>query len=238
LRAKEFLSQNGIDFESINIHNNPEGQARLKAHGLSTLPVVCVGDNCVPGGDLKAVAGLIGFEYTPRAMLTPSELFGKFTLIIESACRYVQQFPYEALSMSSPDRDRSVRNLGLHIMQIPGCFLTGYDTGVLRLGRITLPDGRPIDNLTGAEIALEGERVLHELTAWWRRAGFEDPMDRVIDTYWGTKTVHEAMERETWHSGQHTRQVMMFLDKLEIPPEGRLTADDFDGLPMPKEVWG
>jgi hypothetical protein len=210
----------------------------LKAHGFNSVPIVCVGDHCVPGADLQAIADLVGFEYVPREMLSPAQLFGKFTLVIESACRYIQQFPNDALSLSSPDRDRSVRNLGLHIMQIPGAFLTGYDTGTLRLGRITLPDGRPIDNVTGREIAAEGERVLHELTAWWKRAGCEDPMDRVIETYWGTKTVHEAMERETWHSAQHTRQVLMFLDKLEIAANVPLTAEDLAGLPLPKEVWG
>jgi hypothetical protein len=202
------------------------------------VPIVCVGNRCVPGADLEAIANLVGFEYTPRQMLSPSQLFSKFTLVIESACRYMQQFPHEALSLSSPDRDRSVRNLGLHIMQIPGAFLSGYDSGELRIGRITLPDGRPIDNVSGREIALEGERVLEELTAWWQRAGNEDPMDRVIETYWGSHTLHEAMERETWHSAQHTRQVLMFLDRLEIAPVRPLTADDLAGLPLPREVWG
>jgi hypothetical protein len=76
------------------------------------------------------------------------------------------------------------------------------------------------------------------LTDWWKNTGVDDPLDRVIETYWGAHTLHEAFERETWHPAQHTRQVMMFLGKLDIRPDGPLTEADLAGLPIPDEVWG
>ena len=45
------------------------------------------------------------------------------------------------------------------------------------------------------------------------------------------------MERTAWHAGQHTRQLMLVLEKLGIAPDGPLTDDDFAGLPMPRNVW-
>ena len=50
-------------------------------------------------------------------------------------------------------------------------------------------------------------------------------------------TLHEVLERTGWHSGQHTRQLMLTLDKLGIAADGPLSAADFAGLPMPENVW-
>ena len=72
---------------------------------------------------------------------------------------------------------------------------------------------------------------------WWDRAGFEDPLDRVIETYWGAHTLLEALERETWHAAQHARQVMMFLEQLGIAADRPLTGEDLAGLPLPEQVW-
>ena len=40
-----------------------------------------------------------------------------------------------------------------------------------------------------------------------------------------------------WHSGQHTRQLMLTLEKLGTEPDQPLTDTDFAGLPMPEQVW-
>ena len=63
---------------------------------------------------------------------------------------------------------------------------------------------------TAAEMHEDGGADL----AWWQTSGREDPMDRVIESYWGNHTLHEVMEREVWHTTQHTRQLMMFLTQL------------------------
>ena len=49
--------------------------------------------------------------------------------------------------------------------------------------------------------------------------------------------MHEVLERTCWHSGQHTRQLMLVLEKLGIQPDGALGDAAFAGLPMPKNVW-
>ena len=50
-------------------------------------------------------------------------------------------------------------------------------------------------------------------------------------------SLHEVFERTAWHSGQHTRQLMLTLEKLGISPSGALGDADFAGLPLPKNVW-
>jgi len=45
------------------------------------------------------------------------------------------------------------------------------------------------------------------------------------------------LERSTWHSAQHTRQMIAVLERLQLDPEGRLTSDDYAGLPLPEGLW-
>jgi hypothetical protein len=50
-------------------------------------------------------------------------------------------------------------------------------------------------------------------------------------------TLHEYLERTTWHSGQHVRQLVMVLEMLGIEPDKPPTSEMFTGLPMPDKVW-
>jgi hypothetical protein len=45
------------------------------------------------------------------------------------------------------------------------------------------------------------------------------------------------MERCTWHSAQHARQIMAVLERFEIAPKPPLGAADYAGLPMPVALW-
>jgi hypothetical protein len=50
-------------------------------------------------------------------------------------------------------------------------------------------------------------------------------------------TLHEYLERTTWHCGQHVRQLVMVLDMLGIEPDRPPSKETFVGLPMPDKVW-
>ena len=53
----------------------------------------------------------------------------------------------------------------------------------------------------------------------------------------GDMKAHELFERTTWHSAQHCRQLMAALERLGIPPDGPLTAENLAGLPLPEKLW-
>jgi hypothetical protein len=219
----------------VNIAFSQEARARLANHGFDSVPAVCLGDDCVPGGDLKAIASLLSLDYTPPAMLTPSQLFERFVFVLESAQRYFRQAPFDGLSTKSPDRDRSFRELAMHITLIPAAFVTAYDSNEFPN---TLFREENVDpSLSGEDLAALLERSKTVLREWWQTSGSEDPFDRVLETYWGAHTLHEAFERETWHSAQHTRQVIMFLEMLNVTADRPFTAEDLAGLPMPERVW-
>jgi hypothetical protein len=219
----------------VNIAFSPEARVRLTNHGLDSVPAVCLGDDCVPGGDLGAIASLLSLDYVPPAMLSPADLFERFLFVLDAAGRYFLQAPFEGLSLKSPDRDRSFRELAMHITLIPTAFVTAYDTNEFPN---TLFREENVDlRLTGEDLAgmLDASKAV--LAAWWHTSGRHDPFDRVLDTYWGAHSLHEAFERETWHCAQHTRQVMMFFEMLNLTPDRPLTAEDLQGLPMPERVW-
>jgi hypothetical protein len=58
-----------------------------------------------------------------------------------------------------------------------------------------------------------------------------------LQTYYGEQPLHHVMERCTWHSAQHARQIIAVLERYGIAPDGPLTADDYAGLPMPAGLW-
>jgi hypothetical protein len=45
------------------------------------------------------------------------------------------------------------------------------------------------------------------------------------------------MERTTWHAAQHLRQLYWFAGKMGVTPMAPLGERDFQGLPIPRDVW-
>lgn len=237
LRVKEFLTKHGVDFEAVNIvGGDGSGMARMRARGYDMAPVVCADGVCVSGVDIPAVATLLGIDYTPHPVLPPDGLYTRMVAVLAALIRYSRQIPFERLTHASPDRDRPFRELILHAMDAPWAFVLGYETG-REQWRYPAMLANKNPTMNGEEIAQYGERVMGILTGWWEAAGRHDDLEQIIDSYWGAQSLHDCMERETWHSAQHTRQVLMFLEQLEIEPDGPLTAHDLAGLPVPDHVW-
>jgi len=58
-----------------------------------------------------------------------------------------------------------------------------------------------------------------------------------VHTFYGPQTVHELLERSTWHSAQHARQLMYVLERYAINPDGPLAEKDLAGLPLPQGLF-
>ena len=79
-----------------------------------------------------------------------------------------------------------------------------------------------------------GETVRQRLRAYFTRPGW---CDGQVSTYYGPQSAPEFMERTTWHTAQHLRQIYWFLDEMRVAKDAPLTDADLEGLPFPKEVW-
>lgn len=199
------------------------------------IPAVHAGGRWASGVDLKAVAAVVGVDYVERPMLPPEELCRRIDIVMSALARYCRQITPEGLSLKSPDRDRALRDLAFHAGHVARAFLSAYDTNEFN-AREFYGDATP-DVQTSEDLAVHALATRDMVLEWWRNSGQYDPLDRVVETYWGARTLHEVLEREAWHGAQHTRQVMMFLGKLGLEPDGALTAGDLEGLPLPAGVW-
>jgi uncharacterized damage-inducible protein DinB len=198
------------------------------------VPVVSRGDTFVFAQSIGDVAEFLGLDVDTSPQLAPSELVDKLDTILSAAQRYIDQFPAERLHENVLDRRRSYRELSYHVFRIAEAFLDAAEGGELTYDYYA--DKPPDDMRTAENITAYGETVRRRLLAWWSSA--EDRSCRsTARTYFGEKPLHEVLERTTWHTGQHVRQIMMLLERMGIDPERPLTADDFAGLPMPQKVW-
>ena len=88
-----------------------------------------------------------------------------------------------------------------------------------------------------APVLAYGRDVLERFRAWWAGPGPRTDFSRKANVYYGDVTRHEYLERTTWHSGQHVRQLTMVLTMLGVAPDRPPAKELFTGLPMPDKVW-
>lgn len=164
-------------------------------------------------------------------------LITKWINVLRAAQRYIRQLPNERLVERAIDsRDRSIRLLSHHIFRIGEAFLeTAIDDVEYRVDNANIP---PEDGTftIGEEIAGYGDTIIERLESWWTQ--LEDKScQQKVKTFYGTPPMHQLFERSTWHSAQHTRQLIAVVERFGIEPHGRLTAEDLAGLPLPEGLW-
>ena len=237
LKTKEFLLEHGVAFQSVNVLEDEAGFEELQALGLKLVPIVARGKNWANGAVFRDVAKVAGFKYDGHKMLPPEEIKDKVILILQAALRYLNQIPEDKLDEILPGRPRSYRQLVYHVLSIPNVFLdrvehnAPYTYDALKS---ILPN--ELNNKT--DLVAFGSQVIDRFDAWWNGPGNTTNFNQPGNVYYGEVTLHEVLERTGWHSGQHTRQIILLLrEKLNIDPDGALTDQDFLGLPMPKNVW-
>lgn len=217
--------------------NDPGGREKLLALGVRNVPVVSKGENYVFGQNLEDVAEFVGLAGTGHKPLPPDQLIGKWVLVLRAAQRYLRQMPAARINENVIDnRQRSIRLLGHHVFRIGEAFLESAIDGVeYSIGHANRP---PADGTftTGDEIARYGEEVIGRLQRWWD--GVPDKsLEWKARTYYGMQPMKTVFERSTWHSAQHARQLAHVLERYGIEPDGRLTAEDLAGLPLPERLF-
>lgn len=234
LRTKEFLTKSGVDYESINVHGNAAGMEELLKLGARSVPVVARAGKFVFAQSLADVIKFLDLKVRQPERLSPEALVKKLEIVLPAACRYIRQIPAEQFDKPFRNRNRPIRVLCHHVFRIVEGFLDSMEDGKeLTYERIMkeAPDLR-----RGEAIASFGEGVLVRFRKWW--TSFPDrSCAQVMDTYFGKQPLHIVLERTTWHPTQHTRQLMLILESLNIEPDRRLTAEDLAGLPLPDKAW-
>jgi hypothetical protein len=226
-----------VDFIAVDVLNDFDGLERLLELGVRNVPVVARGRQYVFGQNLETVAAFVGLRGTGHTPLPPDVLIEKWIAVLRAAQRYVRQIPHERMSERAVEnRDRTTRVLSHHLFRIAEAFLESAIEGVEY--DIGLADRLPPAGTctTGDEIARYGDDVIGRLQDWGRKLS-DGSSRHNVQTFYGPQTVDELLERSTWHSAQHARQLMHMLERYGIGPDGPLVEKDLAGLPLPEGLF-
>ena len=192
------------------------------------------GNDWIFAQNIGHVVKFLGLNEATGPVLSPIQLMERLDLFLQTAIQIVPQMPDALLSTDVPNRPRSYLALGHHLFRIPEGMLEVASGAMLTNDMLT--GGPPSGMLTSAAVGGYGQQVRIALQSWWHsksdKAGQE-----TVQTYYGPQSLHELMERTTWHCGQHVRQWFMLLEMAGIEPSVRLNVSAFDNLPMPTSVW-
>ncbi len=235
LRTKEFLERHGVPYRSCNVLEDERALDELSRFGLRQVPIVVRGDAWANGQILRDVARLCGIPLGDQTLLPPDEMQRRLVAIIEATRAHALQLPPDALPEHLPNRPRSHADLIYHIFNIVDAFIE-HEEGqpLVYEAYYRVP---PAEMQTPEGLAAYGAHVRRRLDDWFASHGPTADWSAPAQVYYGEQTLHEFLERTTWHSGQHARQLVWLLERRGIEPARRLGAETFRGLPMPERVW-
>ena len=205
--------------------------------GVQTVPVLAKSGQYIFCQNLEDVAEFVGLQGTGHTPLPPAMLVEKWITVLRAARRYIRQIPNPRLAERAIDnRNRSIRLLSHHIFRIGEAFLeTAIDDVEYWANNANVP---PEDGscTIGEEIVAYGDGIIERIENWWAQLD-DKSCQQKVKTFYGTPPMHQLFERSTWHSAQHTRQMIAVLERFGIDPDRRLSADDLAGLPLPERIW-
>jgi hypothetical protein len=206
--------------------------AQLQKLGLRTVPVLSRGDKYIFGQNTQQIIDFIGLNEDGGPQLTVDQLHARVDKFMGAALELIPLMPYDRLGTHVPGRPRSYRTLAFHLFRVVDAFI-GANAGTT-LVQAMFREEPAADADTDALVAY-GQQVRQRYRDWWAKN--DHAAAKKLETYYGPQTLHELLERTTWHSGQHVRQYMMLLEKEGVSHHRPLVDADFAKLPMPQNVW-
>lgn len=237
VKTKEFLTSLGVPFESVNLLNNAQGAADLAKLGARSLPVVSRGDKFTFAQSLDQIAEFVGRKRAGVERLPPEELHRRWQEFLAVARSLILEIPADKLTYSPiPNRlERTVLALSYHIFQIPDVFVrnvAGEFEDWAHYVNLPVPD----DMTTSADVVAFADEATATLAQWWNVLE-ERECRWTVRTYYGVRPGWELLERQTWHSAQHTRQLQAVLEGFGTPLSRTVDPKLYMGLPMPEGLW-
>ena len=233
LRTKDFLRRQGIEFESVDVMNDPGGMDKLTALGARSVPVVALGGRytlCQSFGD---VIKFLDLKTKTDDPLPNDELARRLDRVLTVAEIMARQIPEDRVIALFGQGTRTPGGTAFHVFRIAEMGLEAAEGKLLQFESFL--EVAP-DDWSPARIADFGRSVRERVSAWWAK---QDPaLDFEVPTYYGKRSMSDVFERTTWHSAQHTRQLANMLETFGITPKDQLTKADLAGLPVPDTVWG
>ncbi|MCA3071194.1 MAG: DinB family protein [Rhodocyclaceae bacterium] len=222
-----------------DIRRDPADLAALHAFGVRNLPVLARGSEFVFGQQLADVARFVGVTLEVHVPLAPEVLMQRWTAILRSTQRLCDQLPPQAIGEPPIEgRPGTLGELAWHVFGIGDGFIECVEGREIDWVGVSMrfPAGGVPD---GSIARTYGDGVIGRLEQWWQAA---DAAQRSgageVDTPQGKVELHAFLERQTWHSGQHARQLADVIERHGGKADWPTRDRELQGLPMPVAVWG
>ena len=206
----------------------------LRRLGARSVPIVARGDRFVYSQSLADVRSFLGMPPEQERALSAEELAQRLDLVLAATGRFVRQMPARVLDDPFRNSWAPPRGLAHHVFRIVEAFLEATDNREALTYELIMRGTH--DVAPGDDVASYGEDIRARFDAWWERNKHAD-FASMVSTYYGNQTLLATLERTTWHSAQHARQLMFVLESHKIKVDGPLTSNELSGLPLPVGAW-
>src|ERR1700733_2894341 len=180
--------------------------AQLQKLGLKTVPVLSRGDKYIFGQNTQQIIDFVGLNEDGGPQLSIDELNARVMKFMGAAIELIPLMPYDKLGVHVPGRPRSYRTLAFHLFRVIDAFI-GTNEGIT-LEKEMFAEEPATDAKTDFLIEY-GKKVRQRYLDWWAKN--DHAASKTLQTYYGPQTLHELLERTTWHSGQPVRPNKMLL---------------------------
>lgn len=259
---KGYLETRGVEFDAVNLMDNPEAQAEMRSRGIRALPVITVGERHVLGFDLDQIDAMLGLA-KGATDLPASELVRRADRLLAAAQRFVRQLPPAEYGTPIPGMEGAkppfvipggyvlvlsdgrpyvphATNLALfrHIIAHGAKFrrfLRRESDDYAHMG-LYAQYGEPLPETPLDELCALTEADRKAIALWWTEHG-DAGTGTVLNTWMGPQNVRQMLQREVYSLAQHTRQLQAVIEDLGIAPQGPVPAEDQAGLNLPARVW-
>lgn len=216
----------------MNVLEDPTGMAELQKLGVRTVPVLARGDKYIFGQNTQQIIDFLGLKEDGGPKLSVDQLHDRLDKFMGAALELIPLMPHDRLGIHVPGRPRSYRTLSFHLFRVVDAFV-GTTEGRPLMKEMFAEE--PAADADTKELVAYGTKIRQRFNDWWKRD--DHAASTKLETYYGPQTLHELLERTTWHCGQHVRQYMMLLEKEGQKYQRPLVDADFAKLPMPSNVW-
>ncbi len=218
----------------------PEVAKELRDLGFDVVPVIVVdGAHTIAGFDVPALERALGIDADAPRDLLASELLGKYRAFFLSAKRAVLQIPNEELDWVTPQDERrgqTLRQLAFHLFDRPDVCMDAASAG-----RYTYEMCHQYEHLangyrTTQEIVEYADVIEDRLMDFLTNRA--ELTDKVVETYFGPKTVGKLLNMALVGTGLRIKQTYHFLRAIGVEPVDPMREDEFAGVPVPKKIFG
>lgn len=238
LRVKEYLEAQGVAYVSRNVLADPLAFEELQRLGLRQVPIVTRGGRYANGQVLADVARLAGLGVPPAKLLPPDLLGERLQATLAISASGLRQFPEQLLGRQFLDRPRTVADLIFHIFNVADALVElheGLPLSYASYNRVPAPT--PEGSALRGELIVYGSSVSARIQAFFSRPHNAAEWASRADVYYGVQTLHQFLERTTWHCLQHSRQLLSLLSDAGVEPVVPMDDQMLQGLPLPNKVW-